>query len=115
MAHEKLAERLGAYYARLGAGKAHKIKVRDVEKVLEKLHARRAELAEEAPEKPEKAARLASRIETADELISRAEWLLAEITRIAGPAPLLAEEIPTPDAPAPDEGAAAPSEDTKQD
>jgi hypothetical protein len=89
MAHEKLAERLGAYYARLGAGKAHKIKARDVEKVLEKLRARRAELAADTPDKPEKAARLHSKIATADELISRAEWLLSELTRMAPPqAPL---------------------------
>jgi hypothetical protein len=82
MAHEKLAEKLGAYYARLGAGKAHKIKARDVAKVLEKLRERRAALAEETPEKLEKAARLQGRIAAADELIGRAEWLLAELGRI---------------------------------
>ena len=111
MAHEKLAERLGAYYARLGAGKAHKIKARDVEKVLEKLRARRADLAEDTPDKAEKAARLHTKIATADELISRAEWLLSELTRMAPPQapPAEAEALPA------SEDTAAPSEEAKQD
>lgn len=40
MALEKLAERLGDYFARLGKGRAHKIKPADVEKVIAKLRAR---------------------------------------------------------------------------
>ncbi len=79
MAHEKLAEKLGDYFARLGAGKAHKIKPRDVEKVIAKLRAWRDALATEAVSKPEKAERLEHKIKAADELIERAEWLRAEI------------------------------------
>ncbi len=83
MAHEKLAEKLGDYFARLGAGKAHKIKRSDVERVLKKLHARRQKLVDDAALKPEQSARLAQKISSADTLIARAEWLLAELSEKA--------------------------------
>ncbi len=79
MAHEKLAEKLGDYFARLGAGKAHKIKPHDVERVITKLRTRREDLREELARKPEKAERLQHKIKAADELIARAEWLRAEL------------------------------------
>jgi len=81
MAYEKLAERLGAYFARLGEGRAHKIKPADVEKVIEKLLKRRDALREDASANPEDAERLAAKISTAEDLLNRAEWLLAQITR----------------------------------
>ena len=79
MAHEKLAEKLGDYFARLGAGRAHKIKPADVEKVIAKLRQRRDELRNQAEATPDKAERLALKIQTAEDLLARAEWLLEQI------------------------------------
>ena len=81
MAYEKMAEKLGAYFARLGEGRAHKIKPADVEKVIEKLRQRRDTLREDVEKTPDKAERLAAKITTLDDLLDRAEWLLAQITR----------------------------------
>lgn len=85
MAHEKLAERLGDYFARLGAGKAHKIKPHDLEKLISKLQARRAALLSEMEAKPDKAARLEKKIAVADELLERAAWLRSEINANTAP------------------------------
>lgn len=79
MAHEKLAEKLGAYFARLGEGRAHKIKPSDVEKVIEKLRKRRDELRSQAEASPDKAERMAQKITVAEDLLARAEWLLEQI------------------------------------
>ncbi|MGY6694590.1 MAG: hypothetical protein ACXIUW_01010 [Roseinatronobacter sp.] len=83
MAHEKLAEKLGEYYARLGAGKAQKIKRSDVENVLRKLYDRRQKLLEDAARKPDQSSRLEQKISSADTLIARAEWLLSELSTVA--------------------------------
>lgn len=80
MAYEKMAEKLGTYFARLGEGRAHKIKPADVEKVIAKLRKRRDALRADAEKTPEKADRLALKIATLDELLDRAEWLLVHIT-----------------------------------
>lgn len=80
MAHQKLAEKLEDYLARRDAGKAHKIRPRDVEKVIAKLRARREELLEDLVRKPDKADRLHAKIVSADDLLARAQWLLAELS-----------------------------------
>lgn len=87
MALEKLAERLGDYFARLGKGRAHKIKPADVEKVIAKLRARHVALVEELSQKPEEDVRIAAKISAAEDLIGRAEWLLAQLAQDAN-APL---------------------------
>ena len=87
MAHEKLAEKLGDYFARLGKGKAHKIKSDDVEKVITKLRERHAELVAELERKPDHAARISTKIRAAEDLLGRAEWLQAQLTQDAS-APL---------------------------
>ena len=79
MAYEKLSEKLEKYLARVKAGKASKIKPRDVEKVIAKLQARRAELLDAVEKTPEKAERLNQKLHMADDLIARAEWLLGEL------------------------------------
>ncbi len=79
MAYEKLSTKLEEYLARLKAGKASKIKPRDVEKVITKLRARRAELLEAVEKSPAKAERLNQKLQIADDLIARAEWLLDEL------------------------------------
>ena len=83
MAHEKLAEKLGDYFARLGKGRAHKIKPRDVEKVIAKLRARHAALLEEQARKPDHADRISVKISAAEDLLGRAEWLLAQLAQDA--------------------------------
>ncbi|MFN7002755.1 MAG: hypothetical protein ACK4NW_04895 [Roseinatronobacter sp.] len=97
MAQAKLAEKLGDYFARLGEGRAHKIKPADVEKVIAKLQARHAALVASLAEKPEQDTRLAAKIHVIEDLMARAEWLLAQITRDADaplrPEPLHAEKI----------------------
>lgn len=95
MAREKMAEKLGAYFARLGEGRAHKIKPADVEKVIEKLRERRDALFEDVTAHPDKAERLAVKISTVDDLLDRAEWLLAQITR--DPRAALSPEPPAQD------------------
>ncbi len=87
MAHEKLAEKLGDYFARLGKGRAHKIKPDDVQKVIVKLRDRHAALIEELARKPHHAARIAAKISAAEDLLGRAEWLLGQLTQDAN-APL---------------------------
>lgn len=79
MGYEKLSNKLEDYFSRMKAGKAHKIKPRDVEKVISKLRARRADLLDEAASAPEKPDRLARKLRIADDLIARAEWLLGEL------------------------------------
>ena len=79
MGYEKLSAKLEDYLARMHAGKAHKIKLRDVETVIAKLRARRAALVDEGAKTPDKAERLARKLHLADDLIARAEWLLAEL------------------------------------
>ena len=91
MGYEKLSAKLEDYLARMRAGKAHKIKPRDVEKVVAKLRARRAALVEEGAKTPEKAERLAHKLRMADDLIARSEWLLAELGR-PSPRPIDADD-----------------------
>lgn len=87
MAHEKLAEKLGDYFARLGKGRAHKIKPDDVQKVIVKLRERHAALIEELARKPDHAARITAKISAAEDLLGRAEWLQVQLTQDAS-APL---------------------------
>ncbi|MCC5955186.1 MAG: hypothetical protein JJU07_03720 [Natronohydrobacter sp.] len=83
MAHGKLAEKLGDYFARLGEGRAHKIKPADVEKVIVKLRARHADLVADAAKQPEHEARHAAKISAAEDLLARAEWLLVQLSKDA--------------------------------
>ncbi len=83
MAHEKLAEKLGDYFARLGKGRAHKIKADDVEKVIAKLRERHAALVAELAQKPDDSARISAKIRAAEDLLGRAEWLLAQLSQDA--------------------------------
>lgn len=82
MGVKKLAVKVAEYHERLKGGKANKIKPRHVEKVLGKLRSKetalRAELDKVASEDRKK--RLQHKLEIAQEHISRAEFLLAEIT-----------------------------------
>ncbi|WP_139257542.1 hypothetical protein [Natronohydrobacter thiooxidans] len=87
MAHGKLADRLGEYFARLGKGQAHKIKPADVEKVIAKLRDRHGALVAEMEAKPEDEARIAAKISAAEDLLARAEWLRAQLAQDAS-APL---------------------------
>ena len=93
MAYEKLSEKLEKYLVRVKAGKASKIKPRDVAKVIAKLRARRAELLDAVEKTPEKAERLNQKLRMADDLIARAEWLLGELH------PDAPHQPPTPERP----------------
>lgn len=85
MVAKGLSERLGRYFARLGEGRAEKIKARDVEKVIAKLRQRLDALSVEAEQNPQKAERIAVKRRIAEDLLLRAEWLLSEIERGATP------------------------------
>ncbi len=85
MAYKSLAEKLGTAFARLGEGRGDKIKASDVEKVIAKLQQRLDALQAEAERHPEKATRIAVKQVTAQDLLMRAEWLLAEVNRGAVP------------------------------
>lgn len=98
MAHEKLAEKLGDYFARLGKGQAHKIKPENVEKVIRNLRERHAVLSEELAAKPDHTARITARVSATEDLLARAEWLLEQLRRDAS-VPLRGPRI---DASAPD-------------
>ena len=85
MGLKKLAEKVDAYNARLGDGKAARIKPAHVASVLEKLRRKSAELEAEiaAATSPERTARLERKLEIARTHEDRAEWLLAELGRTA--------------------------------
>lgn len=82
MGLKKLAAKVEDYNARLESGKASKIKPRHVEKVLEKLRLKAAELETEIATTPsaDKKARLEGKLAIARTHITRAEWLLKELT-----------------------------------
>ncbi len=87
MGNKKIAEKLGDYFARLDEGKAQKIKPRDVDKIIEKLQARRVELDEARASAPgrNREARLTQKIETVDILLERATWLRSALAATTGP------------------------------
>ncbi|WP_371227074.1 hypothetical protein [Roseovarius sp. 2305UL8-3] len=82
MGLSKIAEKLDDHYDRVKAGKAAKIKPRDVEKAIAKLESReRALLVDlEETEKASKIERLKKKLDTTRDMISRAKWLLEEVS-----------------------------------
>ncbi len=87
MVYRSIAEKLGTAFARLGEGRVDKIKPADVEKVIAKLNKRLDALRREAAQNPENAKRIAVKQRVAEDLLMRAQWLLAEI-RDGGTPPL---------------------------
>ena len=77
----KTAEKLEKYRERLSDGKAHKIKPKHVQKMIEKLKAKEADIEEDlkSVEKPEKRERLTTKLATIRHRIEEAEWLLGQI------------------------------------
>jgi hypothetical protein len=82
MGLRKLAEKVADYQQRLEAGKARTIEPQHVEKVLDKLRRKEADLlARIATETDlDERADLDSKLRVAREHITRAEWLLAELS-----------------------------------
>ncbi len=83
MAFARLAEKLDQHLDRLRRGKAHKIKLEDIEKTISKLEKRKTALLAEAEVTPKKAERIAHKIAAADEMLDRARGLLSELRRAA--------------------------------
>ncbi|HBG97473.1 MAG: hypothetical protein JKP98_14970 [Rhodobacteraceae bacterium] len=82
MGLKKLAAKLSGYQDRLDAGKAPKIEIRHVRKVLEKLLKKEQELVErlDAADDPKERASLERKLRVAREHIARAQWLLQELS-----------------------------------
>ena len=82
MGLKKLAAKVADYNERLRSGKAKKIEVDHVEKVLEKLRKKSTELQAELERahSSEKRARLERKLEVAHTQVERAEWLLKELS-----------------------------------
>jgi predicted nucleic acid-binding Zn-ribbon protein len=82
MGLRKLAEKVADYQQRLEAGEARTIEPRHVEKVLDKLRRKEADLLARiaAETDPDERADLDSKLRVAREHITRAEWLLAELS-----------------------------------
>jgi hypothetical protein len=82
MGLRKLAEKVADYQQRLEAGKARTIEPQHVEKVLDKLRRKEADLLARIATETDLDERtdLDSKLRVAREHISRAEWLLAELS-----------------------------------
>ncbi len=82
MALSKHVEKLDKYYERLESGKAKKIKPSHVDKIIQKLKVKHAELQQEIQDsqKASKKDRLERKLSIVTEQITRAEWMLAQIT-----------------------------------
>lgn len=78
----KLAQKVADYQQRLEAGKASTIEPRHVEKVLDKLRRKEAELLARIASETERDERvdLDRKLRVAREHMTRAEWLLAEVS-----------------------------------
>lgn len=81
MSADDLAKKLGAVFSRFGQGKDQKIKPADVEKIIAKLRARRDDLQQHAVAAAgtRDVARMARKLASVEQLLARAQWLLAEI------------------------------------
>jgi predicted nucleic acid-binding Zn-ribbon protein len=77
----KTLEKLEKYRARLKDGKAHKIKPKHVQKMINKLETKKFDIEEDikSVSKPEKRERLTKKLATIGEQIKQAEWLLSQI------------------------------------
>ncbi|MHA6268233.1 hypothetical protein ACXYMP_15335 [Aliiroseovarius sp. CAU 1755] len=82
MGLKKLAAKVADYNDRLESGTASQIAPDHVKKVLSKLREKEAELQAELEktEKPDKQGRLQRKLTIAREHISRAEWLLEQVS-----------------------------------
>jgi hypothetical protein len=82
MGLKKLAQKVADYQERLEAGKACAIEPRHVEKVLHKLRRKEAELLARIASETELDERvdLDRKLRVAREHMTRAEWLLAEVS-----------------------------------
>ena len=74
-------EKLGEYYERFRKGKVKKIKLKHVDRVLDKLRSKRASLkkALKDSKKPEKQERLTRKLSVLKFQIDRGEWLRSKI------------------------------------
>lgn len=81
MALKKSIAKLDHYFDRLKRKKADKIKPAHVEKMLEKLKAKRSDLLAEieTAKKPAKKERLSAKLDIVHEQIKRAKWLKQQI------------------------------------
>lgn len=81
MSADDLAKKLGAVFSRFGQGKDQKIKPADVQKIIAKLRTRRDDLQKDvvASAGTDKSVRLHQKLASAEQLLARAEWLLAEL------------------------------------
>ncbi len=77
----KTEEKLEKYRERLKDGKAHKIKPKHVQKMIDKLKAKEADITDDLTtvSKPEKRERLTKKLATIKHRIEQAEWLLGQI------------------------------------
>ena len=77
----KTEEKLQKYRERLENGKAHKIKPKHVQKMINKLKTKEADIEEDLKtvSKPEKRERLNTKLLTIRHRIEQAEWLLGQI------------------------------------
>jgi len=82
MGLKKLAAKVAEYQKRLEAGKAQKIEPEHVEKVLDKLRRKEADLLSRMATETDadERAELDRKLRVAREHISRAEWLIGEIS-----------------------------------
>ncbi|MGP9791198.1 hypothetical protein [Roseinatronobacter sp. NSM] len=89
MSADDLAKKLGAVFSRFGQGKDQKIKPADVEKIIAKLRDRRDDLKQHAVAAAgtRDAARMARKLASVEQLLARAQWLLAEIDLAQGDSP----------------------------
>lgn len=81
MPMKETAEKLEKYQDRLRSGKAEKIELKHVEKILEKLTSKKTEITAELAEatKQGKRERLEHKLATVQELIEKARWLAAQL------------------------------------
>ncbi len=83
MALKKNISKLDQYYQRLENHEVDKIKVKHVDKVIDKLVAKEASLIEDikAAKKPAKKERLTHKLHVVREQIKRGKWLKQEVDR----------------------------------
>ena len=79
--------KLDAYYDRLKAKKVDKIKLKHVQKVLDKLKAKQLSLQDElqSAKKAAKKARLQGKLEIVGEQIKRGQWLMRALEQASDP------------------------------
>lgn len=81
MALKKITEKLHEHNKRLKQKEAKPIKLKHVEKVIDKLRSKHADLKAELRKatKPSKRDRIRAKLKVVEELQSRADWLLKQV------------------------------------